>query len=363
VILATEHQLLQTKGSLSNVAEHRDSSPGDFGGNQAASSACGSMSNVKRTCSENGCKVLAGGMTGRTCRSYCQDNGLSCVGAWEEQNNDCKVKATMKCDQTWPQTSDLLCQCAPAPARDVSKLRLVWSDEFNGKSVDGSKWSIVKAGGGFGNQERQYYTNHGDNLRVGNGVLTITAKCQEYHGHHYTSAKLETKHTAQWGPGHRVEVRARLPKGRGTWPAIWMLPTKNAYGGWPHSGEIDIMEAVGCTQGKVYGTVHTGAYNHMKHTEKYHTIRADIDQWHTYAIEWTASRLSWFIDGRLYHSFAHESGSEKWPFDQQFFLILNLAVGGSWGGSCVGGSPSCSSDSEFGHQQVMEVDFARVYAL
>jgi len=240
----------------------------------------------------------------------------------------------------------------------------VWSDEFSGSRVNASKWGIVRKGGGFGNQEQQYYTDHSKNVKVEGGVLKITARCEEYFGHHFTSAKLQSKYKGEWGPGHRVDVRARLPKGRGTWPAIWMLPTNNAYGGWPHSGEIDIMEAVGCTQGKVYGTVHTGAYNHMKHTEKVNTLRADIGEWHTYSVEWTASSISWFMDGQLYHSFAPHSGdSEKWPFNKHFFLILNLAVGGSWGGMCVGGRPSCTSPSDFLHSQRMEVDFARVYAL
>merc|ERR1719401_774347 len=113
------------------------------------------------------------------------------------------------------------------------------------------------------------------------------------------------------------------------------------------------MEAVGCTQGKVYGTVHTGAYNHMKHTEKYNTLQADIGEWHTYSVEWTASSISWFVDGQLYHSFAPHSGdSEKWPFNKHFFLILNLAVGGSWGGMCVGGRPSCTSPSDCDNRSI-----------
>lgn len=162
--LAQDHQLLQTKGSLSTVGQHQDEvrAPGDFGQNQRSASPCGSMHNVKRSCSGNGCKVLAGGMTGRTCRQYCQDSGLSCTAAWEEVSNDCNVKATMTCDQVWPRTSDLLCECAPAPARNASKLRLVWSDDFDGNGVDSSKWSILSAGGGFGNQEKQFYTNHAD---------------------------------------------------------------------------------------------------------------------------------------------------------------------------------------------------------
>jgi len=126
--------------------------------------------------------------------------------------------------------------------------RLVWSDEFESSSVDRSKWDFIQGGGGFGNHEQQYCSQH--NAAVQDGVLRIVARCQEYHGEHFTSAKLTTHHLADWGPGHRVDVRARLPQGRGTWPAIWMLPTDSVYGGWPASGEIDIMEAVGCTRDK-----------------------------------------------------------------------------------------------------------------
>lgn len=333
---------------------------------------CAGMHNVERSCSANGCKVLANKMGGRTCREYCGDSGLSCVGAWEEVNEDCNVKAEMTCDQTWPHTSDLLCECMPlggsvAPPPDLadpSRARLVWSDDFDGGRLDSSKWSLVRGGGGFGNQELQFYTDRSSNVRVEQGVLKITAKCEEYAGHHFTSAKLQSTHKGVFGPGHRVEVRARLPGGKGTWPAIWMLPTDSVYGRWPKSGEIDIMEAVGCTENKVYGTVHTEAYNHMHNTEKYNSIRTDVGAWHTYSIEWTTSQILWFVDGRLYHSFAPSSrSSDKWPFDRQFFLILNLAVGGSWGGKCVNGRPSCSSNSEFGLSQVMEVDYARVYGL
>jgi len=344
---------------------------------------CFGVRHVDLTCSDNdnGCKVLAHGMRDRTCREYCSEHGLPCIGAWEDLRDDCDVKETLTCDQTVPGTHDLICECLPAwdptprevapreeapreaaPPSEVPRSRLVWSDDFDGDRLDSSKWSIVSGGGGFGNNERQYYSHHA--IRVGGGMLRITAQCEEYKNHHFTSAKVQTKHLADWGPGHRVEVRARLPQGKGTWPAIWMLPTDSSYGGWPRSGEIDIVEAVGCTRGKVYGTVHTQAYNHMKNTEKYNTLHTDVGQWHTYAIEWTASDIKWFVDDQVYHSFDHRSGgSEKWPFDRSFFLILNLAVGGSWGGKCVGGSPSCSSHNEFGHRQIMEVDFARVYAL
>jgi len=364
---ASDHQLIQTRGSLSlgRVAEH---APGDFSGRSIVGLGprCVRMQNAELVCPErgNGCRVLANGMRGRTCREYCGEQQLSCVGAWEEQDDNCVIKETLTCEQTYGNTHDLLCECSPpvAPAANSSQGRLVWEDNFDGDRLDSGKWSIVSGGGGFGNNEQQYYSQHG--LRVGEGVLRITAQCEEYKGHHFTSAKVQTKHLTDWGPGHRVEVRARLPKGKGTWPAIWMLPTDSSYGGWPRSGEIDIVEAVGCTQDKVYGTVHTNAFNHMRHTEKTNKLSADLGEWHVFAIEWTASDIAWYMDGQLYHSFGHEAhSSDKWPFDRQFFLILNLAVGGSWGGMCVGGRPSCTAHDEFGRRQVMEVDFARVYAL
>jgi beta-glucanase (GH16 family) len=328
------------------------------------------MGDVEKECSDNGCKVLATNMRGKTCKDYCEKDGRECVGAWEEVDETCSVLAVMQCDQTWGTTSDLICECSPhqgiapssgAPRKNVSELKLVWSDEFEGSEVDMSKWSPIHGGGGFGNNEAQFYRWH--NAEVSDGSLKITAKCEEHSGQHFTSAKLETKHKADWGPGHRVDVRARLPTGKGTWPAIWMLPTDSSYGDWPKSGEIDIAETVGCTANKVYGTVHTEAYNHMLHTEKSNAKRLDFGSWHTYSIEWTDSQISWYVDDQLYHSFAPSSHShDKWPYDRQFYLILNVAVGGSWGGYCLHGRrPSCSSASEFGHAQVMEVDYARVY--
>jgi len=267
-------------------------------------------------------------------------------------------------------TSDLLCECseqrsasqgsAAAVLSDPSNLQLVWSDEFDGDHVDGKKWSLHHGGGGFGNRELQYYRPQ--SAQVADGILRITAKCDERHG--FTSAKLETKHKADWGPGHRVEVRARAPKGKGTWPAIWMLPTENSYGRWPRSGEIDIMESVGCTASKIFGTVHTDAFNHMKHTEKSNSVRAPVDAWHTYTIEWTETQIAWYFDGQLFHSFHPDSFEyQKWPYNRKFYLILNVAVGGSWGGICIHDRPSCHRGDEFGQPQVMEVDYARVYKL
>jgi beta-glucanase (GH16 family) len=196
-------------------------------------------------------------------------------------------------------------------------------------------------------------------------MLKIVAKCENYNSFSYTSARLVTKGTADWGPGHRIEVRAKLPAGTGTWPAIWMLPTEKTYGGWPDSGEIDIVETVGCTSGKVYGTVHTEAYNHMLNTQMGNDYLTDYSQWHTYSIDWLDWGMKWYVDGEHYHTFAPDtSSSAKWPFNERFHLILNVAVGGTWGGFCLNGrKPSCSNQGEFGSDQVMEVDYVRVYGL
>ncbi|CAE8656540.1 unnamed protein product [Polarella glacialis] len=245
---------------------------------------------------------------------------------------------------------------------------MVWSDEFDDVTgsgrVNSSNWRYNN-GDNPNNQELQYYTDKPDNSHLQDGVLKITAKCENYKDKwSYTSARLVTKDLADWGPGHRVHVRAKLPTGRGTWPAIWMLPSHDVYGGWPNSGEIDIVETVGCTSGKVYGTVHTGAYNHMKNTQKGSHYFTDFSEWHNYTIDWLDSHMKWYVDGQLYHTFAPDTGSsDRWPFSQKFYLILNVAVGGSWGGFCLSGGPSCSQENEFGTDQTMQVDFVRIHKL
>mmetsp|Transcript_34184 Transcript_34184/g.98176 ORF Transcript_34184/g.98176 Transcript_34184/m.98176 type:complete len:412 (+) Transcript_34184:94-1329(+) len=362
-LVASEHLLLQVAGSRLSTALAMHG-PQDVG-----SSGCSGMPDVKRKCSDDGCRVLAGDMVGLTCNEFCHRSGRTCVAAWEEVNDDCASQQVLRCDETYGTTSDLLCMCSSVlvglstNAMAVSSSQLIWSDEFDGTEVDQSKWNYETGGGGFGNSELQHYTHH--SAQVHDGALRITAKCEEYEHEHYTSAKLTTQHIVSWGPGHRVEVRTKAPVAQGTWPAIWMLPVDDAYGLWPASGEIDIMEAVGCTENKIFGTVHTGAYNHMHNTQAYGSRQLQVAEWHTYALQWEEEGLQWFVDGELFGSFAptHRS-SEKWPFSQDFYLILNLAVGGAWGGSCLHGSgPSCLPGSEFSQGQVMEVDYARVYKI
>jgi len=234
----------------------------------------------------------------------------------------------------------------------------IWAEEFDDERGDGSlnesRWEILYTGSGNGNNELQFYTKRLDNLRIEDGVLKIMGKPEYFEGKSYTSGKIQTREMGDWGPGVRVEVRAKLPDGVGTWPAIWMMPTEWNYGGWPDSGEIDIMEAVGRSRGKVFGTIHTGAYNHMRGTQKGKSFYTDYTEWHTYALDWHEDRLEWYADGNLYNTFSPSNlyDSAKWPFNRRFYLILNLALGGNLGGPI-----------KFGEEQVMEVDYARVFCL
>lgn len=238
---------------------------------------------------------------------------------------------------------------------------LVWSDEFDKNGLpDAQKWSYVEGDGcpnlcGWGNKEKQFYTkNRLNNARIEDGKLIIEAKKDDF-GKKYTSAKLVSKGKGDWKYG-RMEIRAKLPSGRGTWPAIWMMPSENTYGNWPRSGEIDIMEHVGHDPHKVFGTVHTGAYNHGIGTHKGgERVQKDAENvFHVYKVEWTVDQIDFYVDDQAYFSFRNEQAtSEEWPFDQKFYMILNLAIGGSWGGI------KGVDDTIF--PQRMEVDYVRVY--
>lgn len=245
-------------------------------------------------------------------------------------------------------------------------MSLVWNDEFN---VDGppdsGKWSFDVDGNewAWGNNELQNYTpadHENPNAWVEAGNLIIEARNEVYthsgYTRNYTSARLRTVHQGDWLYG-RIEVRAKLPRGRGTWPAIWMLPTDWEYGNWPDSGEIDIMEHVGYDMNVVHGTVHTRNFNHTLGTQVGKSINvAAVDQkFHEYNLEWRPGRIDVFVDDTHYFSFEDDgTGFASWPFDKRFHLILNIAVGGNWAG--VEGV----DDSIF--PQRMEVDYVRVYA-
>lgn len=239
---------------------------------------------------------------------------------------------------------------------------LVWADEFDYEGLpDSRKWRYDVGGHGWGNQESQYYTEaRAENARVQDGHLIIEARRDNWNGHEYTSARLLTR--PDWTYG-RFEVRAKLPSGRGTWPAIWMLATHQTYSDnyWPDNGEIDIMEHVGYNPDVVHASVHTRAYYHSIGTQKTATIdvptaRTDFN---VYAVEWTPDEIRAYVNDEHYFTFENErltnpdADYRQWPFDKPFHILLNIAVGGGWGGA-QGIDPSI-------WPQLMVIDYVRVY--
>ena len=239
---------------------------------------------------------------------------------------------------------------------------MVWNDEFDGTALDTDKWRTENKGDGFGNNEEQYYKP--DNAVVQDGKLVIQAKKENYGGRSYTSAKLFSK--ADWKYG-KFEASIKLPVGQGFWPAFWMMPTDGVYGGWAASGEVDIMEAKGRLPKTTSGTLHYGgAYPSNKYTgaDQVFPDGQTINEFHTYSIEWEPGEFRWYVDGRLFQTQKSwntngANGEEPYsfpaPFDQKFYLMLNLAIGGNFDG---GIKPS---DDMFPTR--MEVDYVRVYNL
>ncbi len=237
--------------------------------------------------------------------------------------------------------------------------RLVWHDEFDGDSVDPARWEFEADAKGGGNAELQYYVTN--NVSVRDGFLFIEARKGPYAGpegtREFTSSRIRTKARGDWKYG-RFEIRVKLPKGQGLWPAIWMLPTDNVYGRWPHSGEIDIMELLGHEPNRVYGTLH------YSDREQQHAFRGTnctlaastfADEFHVFKLDWKPGVMRWYLDDQLYQTQTHWTSGTNFfpsPFDQRFHLILNLAVGGNWPGN---------PDANTVFPQAMIVDYVRVY--
>ena len=235
---------------------------------------------------------------------------------------------------------------------------LVWHDEFDGDQIDTSKWNHVAAGGGFGNNELQHYTARPENSFIENGNLVIQAMKEDYAGDAYTSAKLYTQGKGDWTYG-RFEIRAKLPQGQGIWPAIWMMPTDyTMYGQWPTCGEIDIMENVGYAPSTVWGTLHYG--DPWKNSGVHYTLPEGqklADDFHVYAMEWTPGRFAWYFDDVCYGEqtdWYTSAPGAMWPapFDRDFYLQMNVAVGGNW--------PGYPNETTVFPQR-MVVDYVRVY--
>jgi len=223
------------------------------------------------------------------------------------------------------------------PAQNILKKRkLVWSDEFNGKGLpDSAKWSYDVGGDGWGNNELQYYTrNRTKNARMENGSLIIEAHREDIEGKNFSSARLVSRGKGDWKYG-KIEVRAKIPSGRGTWPAIWMLASTSPLN-WPDDGEIDIMEHVGWNPHYVHASIHCKKYYHVIGTQRTDTVIINdvFEKFHVYGVEWDAEKLQVSVDGIIYFTFRNEkSGYAAWPFDNKFHLLLNIAVGGNWGGA------------------------------
>lgn len=234
---------------------------------------------------------------------------------------------------------------------------LVWQDEFDGSEIDGFNWQHLIDGNGGGNNELQYYTKSKANSFVKNGLLHIKAieRSTPLHGCNYTSARLHSRGQANWTYG-RFDVRAKLPVQQGIWPAIWMLPKEETYGKWPQSGEIDIVETIGHEPKNVYGTIHYGPkWPENLHTgDTTQTARGNVSQaFHLYSVEWDTEGIRWYLDDKLFASKTKKDiAPHKWPFDQPFYLILNLAIGGNWPGN---------PDKETVFPKYMFVDYVRVY--
>ena len=233
-----------------------------------------------------------------------------------------------------------------------------WQDEFDYDGVpDPARWGYDVGGDGWYNNELQFYTDRPANAFVSDGLLTVVAHKQKAGKRKFSSARLVTRGKADFLYG-RIEVRARLPVARGSWPALWMMPSEDTYGPWPRSGEIDIMEHVGFDRGVVHQTVHTQAYNHRIATQRAKQKRVDdLDtQFHRYRMDWTPDYIHGYIDGERVFEFANEGkGPDTWPFDHRFYLLMNLAIGGDWGGA--------QGVDEAAFPIWMEVDYVRVYPL
>lgn len=235
------------------------------------------------------------------------------------------------------------------------KWRLEWSDEFDkGDSPDLRYWSYEE--GYIRNNEAQYYTkDRRDNARIENGKLVIEARKDGWEGKKITSASLITKGKRPFLYG-RIEARAKIPTGRGTWPAIWTVGENNKEVRWPKCGEIDILENVGFQPRRVHANIHVDAYNHRKGNGKGNSIDGG-EPWkdfHVYAIEWWPDRIEFFYDDTRYFVYKKEKDDDSvWPFDKPQFVILNLAIGGGWGGQ------KGIDESLFPHR--FEIDYVRYY--
>ncbi len=240
----------------------------------------------------------------------------------------------------------------------IEGYEMVWNDEFNNDVINSSNWNFEIGTGnwGWGNGEHQYYTSRTENAFIEDGKLIIKALYENYSGSNYTSARMTTKNKGDWAYG-KVLARIKVPEAGGTWPAFWMMPTNSVYGGWPNSGEIDIMEHYGCDPGHVHSTVHNNTYNWNGGVPptSYSTYTNATSDFHIYEVEWTEDKMDFYVDGSYLGTYFKTSGGwQQWPYDQEFYIILNLAIGSHF--------MACDTQNELFPQQ-LEIDYVRVYQL
>ena len=250
--------------------------------------------------------------------------------------------------------------------QEAGRWELVWHDEFDSDAIDEQKWNKLLWKPGWVNNELQAYTDRDTNLFIRDGRLVIRGLIEpgyagtDHTGTDYnadfTSGRMNTVGLATWTYG-RFDIRARVPKGRGSWPAIWMLGANISTAGWPHCGEIDIMEHVGYDDGNIHASIHTTDYNHMIGTQRSGqvTVQTATDSFHVYSLEWDSTYIRYMVNNDPYFFIYNDSnGNEnRWPFDNPHYMILNLAIGGDWGG--VQGIDNSAFPME------MEVDFVRAF--
>lgn len=238
----------------------------------------------------------------------------------------------------------------------TNKWKLVWSDEFNGpdgSGVDSAKWTHEVGGNGWGNNEEQYYTEGTNNCYIQDNNLVIEAKKENKENSKYTSARIVTKGKFDFKYG-KVEMRAKLPYGQGIWPAFWMLGSNIDTVNWPNCGEIDIMENIGKESRIVHGTMHGPGYSGNMGIGLPYEITDDFkNDYHIFSVEWTENKVEWFVDGKKYHTMTPDNIlGNRWVFNENFFIILNLAVGGNWPGY---------PDETTVFPQKYYIDYVRVY--
>ncbi len=252
-----------------------------------------------------------------------------------------------------PLVLGVACSFGGTPESSRPRWQLVWHDEFDGTTLDARKWVRETGGDGWGNAELEFYTDRTENARIAGGNLIIEARRETFGNRDYTSARLKTQGLGAWRYG-RMEARIQVPRGQGLWPAFWMLGDNCATVAWPGCGEIDIMENIGKEPRRVHGTVHGPGYSGAQGVTSPYELSAGAfaDTFHVFAVEWDPGAIRWYVDDSLYKTVTPNDLPGPWVYDHPFFIILNVAVGGSWPGN---------PDTTTVFPQTMRVDYVRVY--